>query len=181
MNVRHPIPDLWLLSDARNDGGLEDALARLPRGSGFVFRHYHMEAQDRAARFEKLGDVARAHGHRVLLSADPSLARAWGADGVYGAMDRIGEVTVGPDTLLRFATAHNAREIAVANAARADAVFVSPVFPTRSHPGGAVLGSEGFHMLARLANMPVIALGGMTFERARELEWTRWGAIDGLG
>ncbi len=149
-----PYPICGCCPIARNDGGLEDALARLPRGSGFVFRHYHLEAQDRAARFEQLGNVARAHGHRVLLSADPSLARAWGADGVYGAMDRIGEVTVGPDTLLRFATAHNAREIAAANAARADAVFVSPVFPTRSHPGGAVLGSEGFHMLARWRTCP---------------------------
>jgi len=40
------IPPIWLVSDARNDGGLEQALARLPRGSGLIFRHYHLpEAQ----------------------------------------------------------------------------------------------------------------------------------------
>ncbi|MEL7317386.1 MAG: thiamine phosphate synthase, partial [Pseudomonadota bacterium] len=27
---------------------------------------------------------------------------------------------------------------------------------------------------------PVIALGGMTAERAREIQWPRWAAIDGL-
>ena len=37
-----------------------------------------------------------------------------------------------------------------------------------------------FHMLARHAQMPVIALGGMTAKRAKALKWRRWAAIDGL-
>ncbi|MFN5818931.1 MAG: thiamine phosphate synthase, partial [Novosphingobium sp.] len=39
---KKPLPAIWLLSDARNDAVLERALMRLPRGSGFVFRHYHL-------------------------------------------------------------------------------------------------------------------------------------------
>ena len=58
--------------------------------------------------------------------------------------------------------------------------MISPVFATRTHPNIAALGSEKFHALAALAEMPVIALGGMTFERAQELGWSRWAAIDGL-
>ena len=35
-------------------------------------------------------------------------------------------------------------------------------------------------LIARQSRLPVIALGGMTPERARTLDWPRWAAIDGL-
>ena len=47
MQNRQSLPQLWLLSDARNDAGLEQALRRLPRGSGFVLRHYHLPPAER--------------------------------------------------------------------------------------------------------------------------------------
>ena len=62
------IPELWLLSDARNDAGLEAALNRLPRGSGFVYRHYHLPDPDRYHRFLALRRIARGRGHMVILA-----------------------------------------------------------------------------------------------------------------
>ena len=50
----HPLPTIWLLTDARNDAALEGILRRLPRGSGLVFRHYHLPAPQRRARFDAL-------------------------------------------------------------------------------------------------------------------------------
>ncbi|MEY5032109.1 MAG: hypothetical protein RL354_1140, partial [Planctomycetota bacterium] len=50
--------------------------------------------------------------------------------------------------------------------ARASAVLLSPVFPTRSHPGAAVLGALRFLLMAQRSPLPVIALGGMTKRRA---------------
>ena len=78
--------------------------------------------------------------------------------------------------------AHELRcgSVAAAERARADGVFLSPVFPTCSHPGGETLGRETFLALARSTTLPVIALGGMTAERATALGWPRWAAIDGL-
>jgi len=176
MARRQTLPLLWLLSDARNDASLEDALARLPQGSGFVFRHYHLADAERRARFDGLAKVARGSGHRVILADSPELVGAWGADGVYGASDRLGPAS----TLLRLATAHDGAEIQAAVAAGADGVFLSPVFPSRSHAQATTLGVHGFHVLAQQSDVPVIALGGMTHDRARELDWPRWGAIDGL-
>lgn len=74
-------------------------------------------------------------------------------------------------------TAHSLREIR--RATRADAIVLSPVFATRSHPGVAPLGSVRFRLLAQRAATPVIALGGMTARRAAALG-TGWAAIDGL-
>lgn len=177
MRARQSLPLLWLLSDARNDAGLEQALAALPRGSGFVFRHYHLPATERAERFRLLAAAARAAGHVVLVSDEASVAGQWGADGVYGDPTRIAAA----QGMLKLATAHDGDALAAAGRAGADGVFLSPVFPTRSHPEAEPLGIHGFHVLAQQSPVPVIALGGMTKARARELDWPRWGAIDGLG
>ena len=177
MRAHQPsLPLLWLLSDARNDDGLDRALAALPPGSGFVFRHYHLAPAERAARFGVLLAVARAAGHVVALADAPAVALAWGAQGIYGDPACLAAA----DGLLKLATAHDGAEIAHGARMGADGVFLSPVFPTRSHPGARPLGIHGFHVLAQQSSVPVIALGGMTKARATELSWPRWGAIDGL-
>lgn len=176
MPVRQTLPLLWLLSDARNDAGLEGGLEALPQGSGFVFRHYHLDAGQRAARFGELARTARRAGHIVILADRADTAREWGADGIYGDPARLHSA----DRLLRLSTAHDGDELAAAGRMGADGVFLSPVFPTRSHPGTQTLGIHGFHVLAQQSAVPVIALGGMTKARAEELQWPRWGAIDGL-
>ncbi len=175
MPNRQPVlPHLWLISDARNDAALESALARLPRGSGLIYRHYHLSPDARRVRFKALSGVARRFGHVVVLAGDAAQARRWGADGAYGSPERLAR---GPRAL-RLVTVHSLRELATAHRARADAVLLSPVFPTASHPGGRTLGAERFRLLAARSQVPVIALGGMTPRRARAFE--RWAAIDGL-
>ena len=177
MPLRQPFPDLWLISDERNDAVLEDTLRRLPRGSGFIYRHYHLPDTDRSGRWFELRRLARAR-YLVIVLADSSFtAREWGADGIYGAPR-----TLYPraNDLLTLATAHDLAEIGLANRMRAHAVLLSPVFRTRSHPEGRPLGPLRFRLLAAHAKMPVIALGGMNPEAARRLQWPCWAAIDGL-
>lgn len=170
------MPKLWLLSDARNDAWLADSLKALPRGSGFVFRHYHLSDVDRRKRFDSLAALARRYGHIVILSDSPVATRKWGADGLYGPAEKMPR----DDALIKLATAHNAKEIIAADRAGADAIVLSPVFPTRSHPDARVLGPVRFRMLARKTETPVIALGGMTPLTAKRLGWPNWAAIDGL-
>ncbi len=177
MTRANPLPRLWLISDARNDAGLERALAKLPRGSGFIYRHYHLPDGERLARFRVLRRTARARGHVVILADSALTAREWGADGIYGAPRSLYPRR---RSLIHLATAHSLAEIGLAARLGADAVLLSPVFPTRTHPGGAVLGPVRFRLLARQARLPVITLGGMTLHRARTLGWERWAAIDGL-
>ncbi|MEE4451803.1 thiamine phosphate synthase [Novosphingobium resinovorum] len=168
--VASSLPRLWLISDARNDAVLERALAKLPRGSGLIFRHYHLPSDERRTRFHAFARTARRFGHVVVLAGDARQARRWGADGAYGAV-----LARGPQ-VLRLVTVHSLRELA--RARRADAVLLSPVFATASHPGGRSLGPVRFRLLAARARVPVIALGGMTAHRARGIG--RWAAIDGL-
>ena len=177
MATIQPLPSLWLLSDARNDAALEQALARLPRGSGFIYRHYHLDGPERLARFRALQRAARRRGHVVVLADSALTAREWGADGVYGAPLALWPRRSG---LLQLATAHDLRELAQAARKGADLVLLSPAFATRTHPGARFLGAVRWRLLAARSRVPVIALGGMNRRTAHRLGWTRWAAIDGL-
>lgn len=177
MPRRQPfIAALWLVSDPRNDAQLAQTLARMPRGSGLVVRHYHLPAPARHALFAVLKRIARRRGIAVVLAGTVRQARAWGADGAYGSAGKLADGPAG----LRLVTAHSLQEIAAARRARADAIVLSPVFATRSHPGAATLGGLRFRLLAARAGLPVIALGGMTKARARRLGGVKWAAIDGI-
>ncbi len=158
-----PLPAIWLVSDARNDAVLEAALRKLPRGSGFVFRHRHLPPAQRHERFARLARIARSHGHLVALAGSRAEARRWGADIAYGPGGQLAPV-------------HDLSEIGRAGGAKA--VLLSPVFPTRSHPGASALGPLRFRLLAARAKVPVIALGGMTPGTARRIRWPRWAGID---
>lgn len=164
-----PVPDLLLVSDRRNDAVLERALARLPKDSGLVFRHYHLAPEDRVRCFRALRRPAIV----MIWSGTAREARRAGAHGAYGDPRRLAR---GPH-LLRFATAHSLREIGRANRHRADAILLSPVFPTRSHPGAVTLGPVRFRLLAARSRVPVFALGGMTARTAHRLRWRKWAAI----
>lgn len=181
MPYRYPsfcsnLPHVWLVSDARNDQALETVLKRLPRGSGFIFRHYHLDPAARRARFDRLKRLAHARGHCVILSGPPQKARNWGADGAYGAPC---ELMRGP-AMLRLTTAHSLKDIGQAQRARSSAVLLSPVFRTRSHRDAVPLGALRFHLLAAYGKAPLIALGGMNAQRARMHRIKKWAAIDGI-
>ena len=165
MQSRQPLPRLWLMTDERLGDGLQTAVARLPEDAGIVFRHYSLADTERRALFDA---VKRAAPGPVLLAGTPAAALAWGADGSHG---RYPGATTAP--------AHNLAEIRAAEEAGAALIFLSPVFPTRSHPGAAALGPEGFAALAAETLLPVVALGGMNAARAATLSGAYgWAGID---
>ena len=166
MHRRHPIPRLWLMTDERQDDLLE-AARRLPRGAGIVFRHYSLARSERRALYEQVRQLAARRRLVLIVAGEDRLP----GDGTH---NRRGQG-------LRTASAHNLRELKSAQRAGAHLVFVSPVFPTRSHPGARALGPLGFGAIARKARIPVIALGGMNRRNARRLRTLGaygWAGID---
>ncbi|MGK6318766.1 thiamine phosphate synthase [Sphingomonas sp. DT-204] len=156
MRRRHPIPRVWMMTDERIGDELWDALARLPRGSGVVFRHHGLPEAERRGILRK---VAKVTGRRrlVLLAA----GGLEGRDGVHNGRRGRG--------LLSW-SAHSRREAVAAVRAGAHLLFVSPVWPTRSHPGARSLGRVRLGLMIRNLPVPVIALGGMTSKRFKALK-----------
>jgi thiamine-phosphate pyrophosphorylase len=166
MPSRQPLPRLWLMTDERQGEALWPALERLPRGSGVVFRHYGLAPAERRKLFERVGRVAKRR--RLLLLAGGKGVRG---DGVHGG--RYGGFS---------ASAHSLSELKTAERSGAKLIFLSPAFPTRSHPGARALGPVRFGLIARQARAPVIALGGVDARRARRLPHIYgWAGIDAWG
>lgn len=163
MSRRQPLPRLWLMTDERQGERLWEALERLPRGAGVVFRHYRLAPRQRRELFERVRKVARRR--RLFLLAAGGLRADGGHEGLGGG--------------LRSASAHDLRELKAAERSGAQLVFLSPAFPTRSHPGAPALGPVRFGLIARHARVPVIALGGVNARRARRLPHIYgWAGID---
>ena len=65
---------------------------------------------------------------------------------------------------------HSPAETEAARAEGADYLVVGPLFATASHPGRAPLGLAGLkQIVAAAADLPVIAIGGITADRVREV------------
>ena len=59
------------------------------------------------------------------------------------------------------AACHDAVSVQHAHQIGCDAIFLSPVNPTATHPNSKVLGWDGFAALAQNSDIPVFALGGV--------------------
>ena len=174
------LPSIWLVTDERVSAeALLASAGRLPKGrGGILFRHYRAERRERRALFDSVAKVARRRRLVLLLAGSARQAAAWGADGWHGR-----EAGWAARPMFRSMAVHNARELRAAECVGAGIIFLSPLFATRSHPGGRILGRLGFAALAHGATMPVVALGGVREEHRRmlmALGASGWAAIDGL-
>jgi len=151
------------MTDERMGDALISAIGRLPRGAGVIFRHYGLPPADRLVLFGRVQRIARAR-RLTLLSG--------GRCGEHGR--HFGALT---------APVHSVCERIAAERRGARLIFVSPVFPTASHPGARALGRVRFGLLIQGSKVPVVALGGMTRKRAQSLSAFGifgWAAISSL-
>lgn len=181
------LPRLVLMLDDRLTAPLA-TVAALPRGAGVLLRH--RDAAGLAALGQAVAPLCRRRGLRLLVSGDWRLADALGADGLHlpEALARSGRLAplLGwrrrHGALLTVA-AHGPAALARARTLAADAAVLSPLFPTRSHPGAAALGLTRFRLWAGRAGLPVLALGGVgpaTATAALDAGAQGLAAVDGL-
>ncbi|MFA6970269.1 MAG: Nudix family hydrolase [Gallionella sp.] len=106
--------------------------------------------------------LAHARGAKVLLNGDVALAQEVGADGVHLTATQLAELHERPAVGWCAASCHSADELRRAELLGCDFAMLSPVLPTKCHPGAAHLGWETFSTMASGASMPVYALGGLS-------------------
>ena len=164
------LPRLLFFTDPDRTPDPEAAIARLPRGAGVVYRAFG--SPDALALGRRLARAARRRGLVFLVGADAALASRLMADGVH-LPERLASRARG---LKRERTgwivtcaAHSRCAIVRARRAGADAVVVSPVFPSASPSAGRPIGSLRFAGLITQARTPVYALGGVSAGSARRL------------
>lgn len=167
MPLCHPSPPRWLLTDARlADHGLS-AARRLPPGSAIIVRSDGLGPAARRRLIWRLRLIARARGLRLFVAGvSPENARRLGAGGVHlrgrSAVEAARARRLG---LITSAPVHNLAEADEAARAAVDHALISPLHPTRSHPGAATLGTRSFIRLAMASGAHPVALGGMNVAR----------------
>jgi thiamine-phosphate pyrophosphorylase len=174
--TKNGLPTLWLFTDAR----AAVDISTLPRGAGVVIRHYDHPQRDIFVR--ALVRAGHARGLTMLVAGDVQLAQASGADGVHLPEYQLRHIRRPHKNFIITAAAHSAR--ALSRARRANGIFLSPLYATRSHPHILPLGAVHAARLIRRVKQPVFALGGITPQKARQLVplgFAGLAAIDGWG
>ena len=111
---------------------------------------------------EEMVALCAEYQARLLLNSDAGLVGGL-ADGLHLSSQRLlacNERPVSAGALFG-ASCHRLEEITHAVAVGVDYILLSPVLPTHSHPGAAVLGWDGLAALLKNCPMPVFALGGL--------------------
>jgi thiamine-phosphate pyrophosphorylase len=162
------LPPLLFFTDPDRTPRPWETAARLPPGSGVVFRHFgRSDARETAMR---LREATAGRDGLLLIGLDAELAARVGADGVHlpeRALDRaVSLAKARPDWRLTGA-AHSAAALGTPGL---DALVVSPVFPAGGASAeSATLGLAMLRAWAKATPTPVYALGGIDTGNVRAL------------
>jgi thiamine-phosphate pyrophosphorylase len=176
MANRLALPPLYVILDAallRNDPvefekRLIEAGARL-----FQYRNKTAPAREVLQASQALGVTARQEGGSFLVNDRPDIARLAWASGVHVGQDDLdvaaARAIVGTDAIVGIST-HNLEQFKAAADTDADYIAVGPVFETHSkEKPDPVVGLELIREARKLTSKPIVAIGGITLERAAEV------------
>jgi len=178
--VTDPLPKLYAILDVDAAGarGLDSLdLARLWLDAGvrlIQLRAKTLSFGPTLALADRLVTLGRSHGARIVINDRADVARLSGAAGVHVGQDDLGvenaRAIVGHGAIVGVST-HSIDQARHACGGPVSYVAVGPVFATgtKARPD-PVVGTAGVEEVARLAGacgLPVVAIGGITLERAQ--------------
>jgi thiamine-phosphate pyrophosphorylase len=182
------MPRLHVITDdavlARPDFGAQ-ATALMAAGGPEIALHMRGHATAAATLFlltERLLPAAREHGTRLLVNDRLDVARAAQADGVQLGRRSLpvplarswarptARLDAAPEArtaaLCIGYSAHSREEAVEAERAGADFILIGAIWSTATHPRADGQGTQLIRVTASVVGLPLIAIGGITPERA---------------
>ncbi|MGJ8668502.1 MAG: Nudix family hydrolase [Oceanococcus sp.] len=167
-----PILNALCLPEALPITGAFRDVSDLLQRSGELFRQGHtllrlrapqLDDQEYIAAAEQLARLAAGFDAGIVVDR---IEAARKFEGVAGLQLRGSDLHLLDRPLKRsyrwlFASVHNAKDIAMAQAGGVDALVLGAVCPTQTHPDQSTLGWAEFSRLLEEAHVPVYAIGGM--------------------
>lgn len=162
------LPTLYAISNAA-ELGVEAFLgrlqARLDGGLQLVqLREKNLSRGDLRELALRMQEMMKSYNAKLIVNADIELAREIGADGVQLTAMQVASLSERPEVPWCGASCHNADELHRAEVLGCDFVLLSPVLPTKSHPGEPTLGWDKFAECVSASTIPVYALGGLVHD-----------------
>lgn len=174
-----PVPPLYPIVDvdlcrARGLDPLSVLAAFLAGGGRFIqLRDKDPSSGARLRLVEAALVLTRGAGARLIVNDRADLARMAGADGVHVGQEDLAVEDVrrllGPAAIVGVST-HDDTQLAAAAAGSADYVAVGPIYGTATKDTGySARGLDLLRHAAQRAGKPVVAIGGITLERAPDV------------
>ena len=168
---------VYLITDRTQTNGrpLTEVLESAFRGGipAVQVREKDLSGRELYELCEKVRNLARAHGAKVLVNDRIDLALALDLDGVHlgvaGFPIAEARALLGPDRVIGAST-HSLAEARAAEQAGADFITFGPVFATPSKAGyGPAKGIKALQEAVSGVSVPVFALGGVGLSNLEEV------------
>ncbi|HYT24413.1 MAG TPA: thiamine phosphate synthase [Candidatus Polarisedimenticolia bacterium] len=139
----------------------------------FQYRNKGASARELFESSKKLVSLLSSQRVSLVVNDRPDVAALAGANGVHVGQQDLGveeaRRVVGTEKLVGVST-HNLEQFERAAASSADYIAVGPIFATgtKSNPD-PVVGTEFVRRVRPLTDKPIVAIGGITLQRAPEI------------
>jgi thiamine-phosphate pyrophosphorylase len=174
--MRLVLPRLYVILDAALLTVPEAECARELADAGvrlFQYRNKSASSRELFVSSKKLSSVLLPRGVSFLVNDRADVAFLADASGVHVGQEDLGveaaRSVIGPEKLVGAST-HNLKQFQEAAATSADYIAVGPVFSTstKANPD-PLIGTEFIRRVRLLTEKPIVAIGGITLERAAEV------------
>jgi len=155
-------------------------LAETLAASGVELIQYRNKTASSRQFFEisrQLSSALSPRGVRLIVNDRPDIALLSGSGGVHVGQDDLGveearAICGGPGGKNRWVgvSTHTLEQLATADRTSADYIAFGPIFPTATKKNSdPVVGTELLRKARQMTRKPLVAIGGITLERAAEV------------
>jgi len=171
--MRIVLPRLYVILDAALLNNSPQDCAQELAAAGVRLMQYRDKAacaRDLLKTSRELVSSLKAHGASLVVNDRPDVAALAGATGVHVGQDDLtseqARAVVGKEMLVGVST-HSLEQFRRATSTSADYIAVGPIFGTTSKANpDPVVGLELLRQVRALTDKPIVAVGGITLERA---------------
>lgn len=175
MANRLALPPLYVILDAAllPSDPIELTIRMLDAGARlFQYRNKTSSSRELLEASQSMWFAVRQYGGRFIVNDRADVARLAGASGVHLGHDDLdvsgARMIVGAESIIGFST-HNVEQFQAAAESDADYLAVGPIFATDSKANpDPVVGVDLIRRVRKLTSKPIVAIGGITLERARQ-------------
>jgi thiamine-phosphate pyrophosphorylase len=171
--MRLVLPRLYVILDATLLNNSPQDCARELAAAGvrlLQYRNKSASARDLLKTSSEFVSSLTSYGSSLIVNDRPDIAALAGAAGVHVGQEDLdpaqARAVVGEGMWIGTST-HNLEQFRAAAASPADYIAIGPIFPTKSKANpDPVVGLELIRLVRPLTNKPIVAIGGITLERA---------------
>lgn len=174
--MRLVMPRLYVILDAGilTEPARDTAKKLIEAGVRLLqYRNKKASARELWTESHAIAGIARLADCSFFVNDRPDVAYLAGAGGVHVGQEDLAvehaRAVVGPQRWVGVST-HNLKQFEEAAATSADYIAVGPIFPTSSKANpDPVVGTELLRRVRPLTPKPIVAIGGITLDRARDV------------